>query len=102
MKKSKQQPFIFAFIRKFPFKTFFLTALIIVAWLFINRDKLLEFWEAYQTRNAELARVQKLEYEMKHLQQKRKLLEQTTLETERLVREKFKMKKPGEKIIIIK
>ncbi|MCD6384479.1 hypothetical protein J7M23_01755 [Candidatus Sumerlaeota bacterium] len=102
MKNSKQHHFVFFFLQKFPFKTFFLVALIIIAWLFINRDKLLEFWQAYQTRNAELARVQKLEYEMKQLEQKRTLLEQTTLETERLVREKFKMKKPGEKIIILK
>lgn len=85
-----------------PFKTLFVAALIVAAWLFVNRDKLMGFWEAYQVKNAQQSLVAKLEFERNQMEKQRKLLEHTSLETERLVREQYKMKKPGEKIIILK
>ena len=91
-----------ALISKFPFKMFIIMAMMIIGWLYLNRQKVVLFWEAYHMRNAELSRVTKLEHERKQLEQKRVLLQQTSFETERIVREKFKMKKPGERVIVIK
>ncbi|MCX7765872.1 MAG: cell division protein FtsL [Candidatus Sumerlaeia bacterium] len=88
--------------RVLPFGTFFLAALLLSGWLYINREKLAELWQAYERRNSELARVEKLEHQRQQLEENWRLMEQTSLETERLVREKFKMKRPEEKIIILK
>ncbi len=101
MAESKQS-FLFSIFRRFSFKTFLIIMLIIMGWLFLNREKLIELWQSYEVRNRELSRVTKLEHQRRTLEKKRDLLERTTIETERLVREKFKMKRPGEKVIIIK
>lgn len=93
---------IFSFFKFFPFRAFFLILLLIIAWLFLNRQRLLDFWQAYERRNNELAAVEKLEHQRKQLQERQQLLERTSLETERLVREKFKMRKPEEKIILLR
>lgn len=100
--RNERQSILFIILRSFSFKTFFLVAVLIIGWLMLNREKLLEYWQSYQMRNNELERVIKLEYERRQLDERKQLLEQTTVETERQVREKYKMKKPGEKIIIIK
>ena len=100
--RNGRQSILFTVLRSFSFKTFFLVAVLIIGWLMLNREKLLEFWQSYQMRNNELERVIKLEYERRQLDERRQLLEQTNLEAERQVREKYKMKKPGEKIVIIK
>ena len=101
MKKATQS-FGIALLKKFPFKTVFLMALFVAGWLYLNRQKLVEFWQSYQMRNTELARVMKHEHERKQLEDKRLQMKKDTFETERIVREKFKMRKPGEKVIVIR
>lgn len=76
-------------------------SVLLAAWLAFNYGTLKEFFEARHLRNENRRQVSQLEQRYFHLVQEKRELEQLGFPAEKALRERFKMIKPGEKLIII-
>jgi len=86
----------------FSFTAFFCIFLAIAVWLVINRGNLLQFFNRYGERNKEQSEVNVLEKNLSDLEEQKKILELGGFENEKVIRERYLMIKPGEKIVILK
>ena len=78
-----------------------LLGIIIIAWLAINRWNLQECIESYRLRNRELAKVKALKKRLEDYQEEKRLLETGMEENEIAVRNRFRMVRPGEHLVIV-
>ena len=79
-----------------------LLGIIVVVWLTVNRRNLKECFWSYRVRNRERAKVTALQKRLEILGEERHLLEGAENENEIVVRNRFRMVKPGEHLILVK
>ena len=70
-------------------------------WLVINKGNVVQFFHHYNERNKELMSVRVLEKNIRDLEEQKKALEYGGFENEKIIRERYHMIKPGEKIILL-
>ena len=75
---------------------------LVVGWLFLNRQNIQELIYNYHLRHKVLSETQVLEKDIEKLTQQKTDLIKGDFESERLLREQFKMVLPGERLIVIK
>ena len=75
--------------------------LIVILWLMINRWNLQECLENYKLRNRELAKVNALKKRLENLREEKRLLESGVEENEIAARNRFRMVKPGEHLVLV-
>ncbi len=78
-----------------------LMAIIVIVWLVVNRRNLNECFVSYRIRNREVAKVNALQSRLENLSQEKCLLEGAENENEVVVRNRFRMVKPGEHLILV-
>lgn len=88
--------------RVFSFGSLIYLCIALAVWLVINRNNLRELFTAYQMRNREKAEVQVLEKSIKKMDEDKQYLLKTDFENEKVIRERYRMAKPGERLIILK
>lgn len=76
-------------------------AVLLGIWLALNYTTLREFFEARHLRNDNRRQVSQLEQKYFQLVQEKRDLEQFGFPAEKAIRERFKMIRPGEKLMII-
>jgi len=74
---------------------------VLILWLVANRRNLQECLASYRMRNRELAKVRALEKRLEGLQEEKRLLENGTEESEIAARNRFRMAKEGERLVIV-
>ncbi len=85
----------------FLFKWAFLGAAISSLWLAVNYDRLRDYFEARARRSDINRRVEAMERQYSQLQHEKSELEKWGFSAEKVIRERFKMSRPGEHVIII-
>ena len=75
--------------------------IIVIVWLTVNRRILSECFDSYRTRNREMAKVSALRKRLDDLREEKRLLESTATENEVVVRNRFRMVKPGEHLVLV-
>ena len=78
-----------------------LLGVIIALWLAVNRRNLSECIESYRVRNTVRIRVQKLSKKVKELEEEKRMLETGLEENEIAVRERFRMVREGEHLVLV-
>jgi len=71
-------------------------------WLTINRNNLRELFTAYQMRNKERAEVRVLEKSTLKMEEDKQYLLKGEFENEKVIRERYRMARPGERLIILR
>jgi hypothetical protein len=79
----------------------FLGAAVSSLWLAFNYDRLKDYFEARVRRSDINRRVESMERQYSQLQQEKSELEKWGFSAEKVIRERFKMSRPGERVIII-
>ena len=75
--------------------------MVVILWLMFNRWNLQECLESYKLRNRELAKVNALKKRLENLREEKRLLESGVEENEIAVRNRFRMVKPGEHLVLV-
>lgn len=83
------------------FKWAFLGAAISSLWLAVNYDRLKDYFEARARRSEINRRVETMERQYSQLQEEKIQLERWGFSAEKVIRERFKMARPGERVILI-
>jgi len=78
-----------------------LLGIILIVWLSINRRNLRECLSSYRIRNRELAKVESYQKRIQDLREEKRLLESGMEENEIAVRERFRMVRPGERLVLV-
>ena len=85
----------------FSLATLFFVFLALAIWLVFNHSNLLQFFHHYSERNKEIAEIKVLEKNILDLEEQKEILETGGFENEKIIRERYRMIKPGEKIVIV-
>ena len=88
--------------RLFSFGSLICLCIALAIWLTINRNNLHELFTAYQMRNKERAEVRVLEKSTIKMEEDKQYLIKGDFENEKVIRERYRMAKPGERLIILK
>ena len=87
--------------RLFSFGSLIYLCIALAIWLTINRNNLRELFTAYQMRNKERAEVRVLEKSTIKMEEDKQYLIKGEFENEKVIRERYRMAKPGERLIIL-
>jgi cell division protein FtsB len=93
---------IFRSRRLFSFGSLIYLFIILAIWLVLNRNNVRELFIAYQMCNRQLAEVRVLEKAIQKMEEERQFLIKGEFENEKVIRERYRMAKPGERLIILK
>jgi cell division protein FtsB len=78
-----------------------LTGVIMIVWLTINRSNVQECLKSHRIRNREMAKVKSLKKHLEDLREEKQQLEGGKDANELAVRNRFRMIKPGEHLVLI-
>ncbi len=70
-------------------------------WFSINRENIREYTETYKNREAEIAEISDLKQRISQLKRKQQSLAFNGVESEKQIRERLQMHKPGERVIYL-
>ena len=88
--------------RLFSFASLICLCIVLASWLFFNRNNMRELFTAYQMRNKERSEVRVLEKSIEKMDEDKKFLLKDDFENEKVIRERYRMAKPGERLIILR
>lgn len=86
---------------RFILKALVLTILFTVLWVLANLGSLREYLDTTKARRAEHDKIEVLRQRIENLRGQQRSLVSGGMETERQVRERFRMHKPGEQVIFL-
>ena len=75
--------------------------IILIVWLMVNRRNLQECLASYKARNEEMAKVRALKARVESLREEKGLLESGTEENEIAARNRFRMVREGEHLVLV-
>ncbi len=75
--------------------------IILIVWLMVNRRNLQECLASYKARNEGMAKVRALKARVESLSEEKRLLESGTEENEIAARNRFRMVREGEHVVLV-
>ncbi len=87
--------------RSLVYVSLILLGVMLSVWMVTNRRHLHECIASYRLRNREMARVKSLNIRLRELGREKDLLESGSEENEVAIRDRFRMVRPGERLVIV-
>jgi cell division protein FtsB len=91
----------FTSIRLPGLRTIILVVCVLAAWVALNLRNLNRLYDAYQARNAQREELVNLRREVEELKALEASLEKDSFESEKSVRESYRLVRPGEQLILL-
>ncbi|MFP4380169.1 MAG: FtsB family cell division protein [Candidatus Sumerlaeia bacterium] len=80
---------------------FFFLCLFAFIWMWFARDTISDYLKSRRQRNQVRNEVERLEEEIQRSRHEKEVLQRGSFESEKVAREKFRLSKPGEKVLYL-